>query len=59
MNLPNVFDCLNTSSPELVILGTVDEDVEGAVAGEEEVADSHHDAQAGDPSGGHGHFCKT
>ena len=59
MNSPNVFDCLNTSSPELAILGTVDEDVAAAVAGEEEVTDSYHDAQAGDPSGGHGHFCKT
>ena len=47
---------VSTSCPELVILGTVDEDVAGGVAGEEEVAGRDQDAQAGNPGGRHRHF---
>ena len=42
--------------PELVILGTEDEDVAGGVAGGEEVAGRYQDAQAGNPGGRHRHF---
>ena len=51
-NLPavyNIFHSVQDFQPKLVVLGTVDEDVDGAVAGEEEVADRDHDAQAGNP----------
>ena len=47
---------VSASCPELVILGTVDEDVAGGVAGEEEVAGRDQDAQAGNPGGRHRHF---
>ena len=47
--IKNILENIQKSSPEFLILCTVDEDIEGAVASEEEVADRDHDAQAGDP----------
>ena len=47
---------IETSSPEFFILGTVDEDVAGAVAGEEEVAERDHDAEVGKAGEGKGNI---
>ena len=48
-----MFDQFQASGPELVILGAVDEDVDGAVEREEQVAGGDHHGQVGHPVAGH------
>ena len=49
---------IETGSPELGIFGAVNEDVAGAVAGQQEVADSDQDAEDPNVGGGKGNFYK-
>ena len=60
-DLPS-FECwfisVQTSSPELGILCTIDEDIDGAVTREEKVAHWDHDAEEWNPGWGNRDFCQ-
>ena len=47
---------IETGSPELGVFGAVDKDVAGAVAGQQDVADTDQDAEDPNVGGGKGKF---